>query len=81
MQSTISRLYRTRVAPTLDKTTKPVMNALEKIPSEAYVATGVACCCAATALALSGKTKAAIVCATWAPMTLLVGLYLKHRFE
>ncbi len=81
MESTISHLFRKRVMPTLDKGTKPVVKAMHKVPSEAYLAAGVACCCAATSLALAGKTKAAIICATWAPVTLLVGIYIKHKFE
>ena len=81
MESTISHLFRKRVMATLDKGAQPVVKAMDKVPSEAYLAVGIACCCAATSLALAGKTKAAIVCATWAPMTLLIGIFIKHKFD
>jgi hypothetical protein len=81
MDTSVTHLFRKRALPALETGTKTVARSLSKVPSEAYLAFGLACCGAATGLALSGKTKAAIVLTAWAPTALLVGMYARHKME
>jgi hypothetical protein len=83
METSISNLFRTRPIPSLEGHNRkhPVARAMKKIPNEAYLGFAVACCGAATGLALTGKTKAAIVLCAWAPTAILAGLYARHKLE
>lgn len=82
METSISNLFRTRPIPSLEGDKRhAIARAMKKVPSEAYLGLAVACCGAATGLALTGKTKAALIVCAWAPTAILTGLYLRHKLE
>src|SRR2546425_10190102 len=54
----------------MDKMAAPIEKTAEKIAPSIYVAVGVECCIASTALALAGKHRWAVMVGSWASCAL-----------
>jgi hypothetical protein len=65
----------------MDKMAVPIERTAAKISPSIYVAVGVECCIASTALTLAGKHRWASMVGSWGTCSLLLGIYSKLQRE
>ena len=61
----------------VNKLASKTERAVAKVPPGVYMAFGLDCCIAASVLYILGQRKAAHAVATWAPVSMMLGIYSK----
>ena len=61
----------------VNKLASKTERAVAKVPPGVYMAFGLDCCIAASVLYILGQRKAAHAVATWAPVSMMLGIYRK----